>query len=180
MATTKKPTSKSHKRLYLAILVAALVVGVGAALAWHASRHNAKTATVTPATSSTPAPSPKVTGTASGQQYAATSNGSSSSSGQLVAPTGQLLNLHTVSLAANPNMESVCITIADASCNIQFTQGSTVKSVGAKSTGSSGNVLFDWTPQGVGLTTGQWTVQAVVTQNGQTGTSASDTLTVNS
>jgi hypothetical protein len=53
-----------------------------------------------------------------------------------------------------------------------------VKYVGTQNTGSNGIVIFDWNAKTVGLTTGQWGVQAVVTQNGVTGTSHTEYLTV--
>jgi hypothetical protein len=77
-------------------------------------------------------------------------------------------------------MESICQTIANASCDIRLTQGSTIKYVGAQGTGSNGMVIFDWSAKDIGLTTGQWSVQAVVTQNGATGVSHTEYLTVQS
>jgi hypothetical protein len=77
-------------------------------------------------------------------------------------------------------MESICQTIANASCDIRLTQGSTVKYVGAQNTGSNGMVIFDWNASSVGLIPGQWSVQAVVTQNGATGVSHTEYLTVQS
>ena len=183
MARTKKSHPKLSKRQYLVGLVALLVIlSSGAALAWHNSQHKGSPAAVTPdakAASVAAESTPAVSGAASGQQYAATGGDNNSPSGQLPAPTGELLNLHTISLSADPAMESVCSTIADATCTIKLTSGSTIKSAGSQSTGSSGEVLFNWAAQDIGLSVGQWTVQAVVTQYGQTGYSATDTLTVN-
>jgi hypothetical protein len=98
----------------------------------------------------------------------------------LAAPSGQLLNTQTVSLSSGPDLESICQTIANASCDIRLTQGSVTKYVGAQTTGSNGMVIFDWNAATVGLTTGQWSVQAVVTQNNATGVSHTETLTVQS
>ena len=147
--------------------------------------------TTTP-TSHNTSPSPSRTGNAStvagkgsaaastGKSYEPTSNGSSTAGSQLAAPTGQLLNLHSIFLSANPAMESVCQTLPNSSCDIRLTNGATIKYVGAKNTGSNGFAIFDWTANGVGLFPGKWTVQAVVTQNSQTGVSASDYLEVSS
>ena len=164
-------------------MVIVLGVAVVGLVAIGLLNHHSATGTsvVTPSTSTSPAPSTSSSiPTSQDKGYAPTSgNLSSNSSGQLPAPTGQLLNLHTISLSADPAMESACQTTTNASCEIQLTQGSITKTVGPKSTDSSGIALIDWKAQALGLTTGQWTVRAVATQNGQTGTSASDYLMVN-
>lgn len=127
----------------------------------------------------TPPPTAKTYAPTGGNTSSSPSSGTTSSpTTSLPAPSGQLLNVQTVSLASGPGLESVCQTIANASCDIRLTNNGTVKYVGAQNTGSSGDVIFDWTAKAVGLTPGYWTVQAIVTQNGGTGVSHSEYLTV--
>lgn len=182
-STKRFKTHVSHGWLIVLVLLAVVVLGGYLySLSTHhtPSRSTASTSTDTtrPNTSSTP-----------GKQYAPTASGSATSitanlpttsttSATLTAPSGQLLNIQTASLSGGTGLESVCQTIANASCNIRLTQGSVTKYVGAQSTGSSGAVIFDWTAKSVGLTTGVWNVQAVVTQNGASGVSHTEYLTV--
>jgi len=192
-ARTKKPSPKSHTAIsrHTIMLVAVFVVGMGliGLAGWYLNRP-AKTAnTTSPSTKSSPSSTPATSGSASNKQYAATGNSAPSStttpptsapasSGTLAAPAGQLLNVQTVSLASDPSLRSICQTIANASCDIRLINGNVTKYVGARSTGANGVVIFDWSAKTVGLTTGQWSVQAVVTQNGATGVSHTEYLTV--
>ena len=88
------------------------------------------------------------------------------------------MNVQTASLAGNTGLESICQAIPNASCDIKLTQGSVTKYVGAQATGSNGAVIFDWNAKGVGLATGVWSVQAIVSQNGAIGVSHIESLEV--
>jgi hypothetical protein len=185
---TKKPTIATYKRsTYLILTSVVMVLAIGYYLGWR-SLHAAKT---TPATTKSNASSSSsdrqysATGTSSGSNTAGSTSGSNSSSptstpAVFPAPSGQLLNVQTVSLSSGPGMESICQTLANARCDIRLTQGSTVKYVGEQTTGYNGMVIFDWSAKDVGLTIGQWSVQAVVTQNGATGVSHTEYLMVQS
>jgi hypothetical protein len=56
--------------------------------------------------------------------------------------------------------------------------GSIVKTTPSVNTNSNGNAIIDWDAKQLGLTAGQWTVQAVATQGSATGTSHNEYLTV--
>jgi hypothetical protein len=181
-ANTNKINFLAHRRRNLAVVAAVAVLVVGGTLIWNTERTASKR---------TAAPVTAKSLTGSGKQYtitqgepstpsqtAASSAAATTSTGSLAAPSGQLLNVQTVSLASGPGLESICQTIANASCDIRLTQGSTTKYVGAQSTGVNGSVIFDWNAKTVGLTAGQWNVQAVVTQNNATGVSHTEYLTV--
>jgi hypothetical protein len=122
--------------------------------------------------------------TATKNSAASTSSSAGTGAATLAAPAGQLLNKQTISLSStdpqtDPDLESVCQTIPQASCDIDLTgPNNEVKTVGAQNTGSNGAVIFDWNAKTVGLTPGKWTVQAVVVQNNLTGTSHSEYLEV--
>jgi hypothetical protein len=125
------------------------------------------------------------TAAGSGSAAAATPSATAgASASSLPAPSGQLLNKQTVSLSSttpqtSPDLESICQTVANASCDIDLTSASgQVKDVGALNTGSDGSVIFDWNAKTLGLTTGKWTVQAVAVQGNQSATSHSEYLEV--
>ncbi len=93
-------------------------------------------------------------------------------------PAGQLLNVQTVSLSRGPSLESICQTIANGLCNIRLTQGSVVKYLNSQDTGASGLAIFNWSANEIGLSLGQWEVEAVVTQNSKIGISHKEFLEV--
>lgn len=172
-----KKIYKNKKTLIVLALVA--LVAVGGAVYIKLSQRVTGTDTTTQTHSSAT------------KHYAPTSGGSAgssatgaSSTGSLPVPTGQLLNKQTVSLSSSspqtdPSIESVCQTEAQASCDIRLTGTSgQVKTVGAKNTGDSGTVIFDWNAKTVGLTAGKWTVQAVAVKNNLTGASHNEYLEV--
>jgi cytoskeletal protein RodZ len=177
-------SSKSLKQRNLVILVVLLIMVGGGLLLWNSTRTASKTNAPSASTKSTTGGSKQYSSTqATPSTPSSTSTSTSSTtaaSTSLAAPSGQLLNVQTVSLSSGPGLESVCQTIANASCDIRLTQNDTTKYVGAQSTGSNGMVIFDWNAKSVGLTSGQWNVQAVVTQNGATGVSHTEYLTVQS
>jgi cytoskeletal protein RodZ len=176
---------KNKKWLGLLVLIAVLVIGGALYIKLH-QRSTSKTPAADPkqyaqtqGSQSSGATSTSTTGSGGGS-----STGSSSTS--LPAPSGQLLNKQTISLSSTdpqtgPALESVCQTLANAQCNIVLTGPSGQSlSVGNHATGGNGTVIIDWNAKTVGLSTGKWTVQAVVSQNGSTGTSHSEYLQVNS
>lgn len=180
--STKTASFRAHKRRNLALaaaLLAVIVIG-GGLLLWHSTNTTSKT-TAPSAPTKSPSGSDKQYATTQGEPTTPSQTSTSSATTattSLASPSGQLLNVQTVSLSSGPSLESVCQTIANASCDIRLTQSGTTKYIGAQSTGSNGMVIFDWNAKTVGLTTGQWNVQAVVTQNGTTGVSHTEYLTV--
>lgn len=184
--TKLSPDSRTAISNHTVMLIVVFVVGMGliGLTSWYIYRP-AKTVNTAVSTQATPSgasnkqyaaggsPAPQTTTTTPVAQAPAPA-----SSASLAAPSGQLLNVQSVSLASGPNLESICQTIANAVCDIRLTNGGTTKYVGARSTGTNGEVIFDWTAKAVGLTTGRWSVNAVVTQNGATGVSHTEYLTV--
>ena len=118
------------------------------------------------------------------KQYNSTSNSNSqtqsinSQSSSIQPPSGQLLNVQIVSLTTGPSLESICKTITNATCNIRITQASVIKNLTSQNTGDSGIVVFEWNAAIVGLTPGQWTIEAVVTQNSNSAVSHKEFLKV--
>lgn len=182
-----KKIYKNKKTLLLLAIVA--IAAVGGAAYVKLSQHTSGTDTTTQTHGSATKQYAPTSGggsptAAAGQSGASSTANSAGSSGSLPAPSGQLLNKQVVSLSSNdpqssPSLESICQTITQASCDIDLTgPNNQAKAVGAKDTGGSGTVIFDWNAKTIGLTPGKWTVQAVVVQNNQTGTSHSEYLEV--
>lgn len=186
-----KKIYKNKKVLILLTAIAIIVVGGAVYIKFGQRHYGTDTTTQTHSTATkqyaATSDSGKTNGTAGKSSASPSSNGQSAgSNGSLPAPTGQLLNKQAISLSSgspetNADIESICQTIAQATCDIRLTgPNGQVKTVGARNTGSSGAVIFDWNAQTVGLTPGKWAVQAVATQNNQTGTSHTEYLQVQS
>lgn len=91
----------------------------------------------------------------------------------LLSPTGDFVSDHHPNLSGSPasnTMTSVCNTTPDASCTISFTLNGITKSLSAKIVDSGGSAYWNWTLQGIGLTTGSWVIQATASLGGQTKT----------
>lgn len=101
----------------------------------------------------------------------------SNTSTALVAPIGNFVSNHSPGLTGSPGPHetSVCTTTPGATCTITFTNGSTTKSLEARTTDNEGNAYWDWDLQDIGLYPGTWKITATVTLNGQTQT-ATDSL----
>jgi len=133
---------------------------------------------VIPVTSNpTPTPSPQnQTDQAQKSDKDSTSGNSPGSSSQqtnlpLYTPYGDFISNHHPGQNGAPTSESsVCNTTACAKCYIRFTQGSTVTSLPAKTTDSKGTAYWQWDVKSAELSSGNWTVTAVATLNGQTKT----------
>jgi hypothetical protein len=101
------------------------------------------------------------------KQQNGSDNSSASSAVNLVAPTGNFVSAHHISVSTN--ISSVCNTTPGASCKITFTKAGTTRAVALKATDSNGSAYWNnWSPASVGITAGSWHVQAVATLNGQT------------
>jgi hypothetical protein len=195
-ARTNKTGLKYHmaiqRQTVILVLIFVVALGLVGLSGWYLSRPSTKNlSTVSHSMKSSMTTTPAAPNSAKGKQYSSTSSSDpspsttassateeSTSSGSLPAPSGQLLNVQTLSLSSEQSLESVCQTIANATCDIRLTSGNTVKYIGSRSTGINGLVIFDWSAKMAGLTTGQWSVRAVVTQNGAVGISHTEYLTV--
>jgi hypothetical protein len=108
--------------------------------------------------------------------------GTPGSSSGLGKPTGQLVSNHHVSLSGTTEQTqevSTCQTQPGATCDIRLSgPGGVIKTVGAKTTDDRGGVEFVWNVKDLGLSAGTWKVEAVASQNGQSGISDPDSLQV--
>ncbi len=102
----------------------------------------------------------------------------------LSTPSGQVTNKHVTylgngsSLALGPLMNSTCVTLPAASCELKLTgPSSQVVSLGTKPADSEGVASFYWNAQTLGLATGLWRIDAIASYNGQT-TTQTDYVTV--
>ena len=97
-------------------------------------------------------------------------------SSSLIQPWGTFSNLNQATL--NEVMESSCNTSPAATCELLFTNGSLTKNLESKSADSGGAVYWSWTPQSVGLTTGEWHMQFKATLGNQVKYASDDPLTL--
>jgi hypothetical protein len=91
----------------------------------------------------------------------------------LYAPYGDFVSNHHPNLSGQPapsKESSVCNTTPGASCYIQLTKGSVTTKLPTRVTDSKGTAYWTWDVKTAGLTTGDWTVKAVASLNGQTKT----------
>ena len=96
----------------------------------------------------------------------------------LVTPSGNFVSNHRPNLDGDPapnEIQSVCVTTPGATCTIVFTKGGTSKSLPSQKTDQGGAAYWTWKLQDIGLTTGEWKVEAKATLNGKT-MSAQDSI----
>ncbi len=104
----------------------------------------------------------------------------------LAPPQGQLLSKHSISLSSNgptnsPDQNSTCQSLVEAMCDIRLTgPGGIIKTLGQRAVDGWGGANFYWNAQTLGLTPGQWKVEAVSTKDGQTTVLSADYLQVSS
>lgn len=121
----------------------------------------------TPGGEPAPAPVPKSTSD--------DTKSSGSTSANLIDPSGVFVSAHH-SVPADAALSSACNTTVGATCRIEFTSSTTIKSLPTQPTDSGGAVYWNsWTPASIGLTTGTWHVKAIAELGGKTAT-ASDAL----
>lgn len=103
--------------------------------------------------------------------------GSVGTQAAVIAPTGNFVSAHK-NVPLDAPLSSVCNTTAGARCVITFTSGNTKKSLPEQPTDRGGTAYWNsWTPKSIGLTPGEWKIQAVATLGEQT-KSADDALTL--
>lgn len=92
------------------------------------------------------------------------------SAGGLLTPTGQFVSNHHASLSSSLTSKetSVCNTTPGASCTIQFTNGSSTKSLPSQVADTNGTTSWSWDVNALGLSDGNWSIKAVANSNGQT------------
>ncbi len=169
---------KFLKKSVVFTVIAVLLIGGGASFAlW---RHNHKSAQSQPASSTS-------TSNQSGITTTTTDNGSQKVAGNPqptatgtapAAPSGAFVSNHKPTLSSPANqMNSICRTSLGANCEIRFTKGSEVKTLGPGVVGADGSISWDWKLQDIGINGGSWQIQAVATLNGKA-VSTTDPLTL--
>ena len=181
---TKRPKKETPRHAILSIIVIVALLAIGGALVFanHHRHHNTKNNAGSGNTATNPnarlpgqASSSTPSSSGSGAQAKAPDKPPVSSGKPPKAPDNDgLVSNHQPSLTPsgfNSNQEnSVCVTSPGADCEITFTLGSTVKSLGKKQADATGAVYWsNWKLQDIGLTVGDWTITATATQNGQSG-----------
>jgi hypothetical protein len=121
----------------------------------------------------------------SGQEDTETPDGQSDSGGTkrnsdgstpsktLFAPSGNFVSNHNPNMSGKPApnlIQSVCVTTPGATCTITFTKDGTTKSLPNQTADGEGATYWDWKLQDIGLSAGEWKIQAKATLNGQTKT----------
>lgn len=194
MSAYKRNTPVKKKRLahnkvfwLIVAVIVLLLVGGGIAYQHHRSEKNKTTTPVTPrpitdktknsAPQSSTKPSDNSTNAKNGASTTpANTQGTPMSSLPVTKPSGSFVSNHKPGQNNSPLDEaSVCNTTANINCQITFTKDGVTKSLPVKITDSAGAAYWSWTPQSIGLTTGNWTVTAVATNTQQTESTA-DTL----
>lgn len=93
--------------------------------------------------------------------------GETSSAAELVQPYGSLVSNHMPGQnGSGTDEQSACNTTPGATCYIKLTKGSTTTKLPAQKVGSDGSTLWSWNANI--LSSGDWTVSAVASLNGQT------------
>lgn len=77
---------------------------------------------------------------------------------EVVAPTGNFVSSHNVSL--DSLMASSCVTTSGATCTIVFMNGGTEVALEERLTDLEGAAYWEWKPGQIGLATGDWTIEA--------------------
>ncbi len=77
---------------------------------------------------------------------------------KLLEPSGNFVSSHEVE--TNSLIASSCETTSGAKCVINFTKDGVTKSLNAQGTDSEGATFWEWTPKQIGLTPGDWTIEA--------------------
>lgn len=174
MKTPYKKTRRSPLTRYLLYsLLFILVIVIGAIVGYNLYR-SSPPITASPYTKGTLGNKSSIKpGSSSVTSSNGNGAGSSSTVNYLSTPTGDFVSDHHPNLSGSPapnTLTSVCSSTPGASCYITFTQGSIVKSLPVQTLDAGGGTYWNWKLQDVGLTAGDWKIQAIVSLNGQTKT----------
>lgn len=99
--------------------------------------------------------------------------GSPATPTNVAAPKGDFVSNHEPNLDSNPapnSLQSVCITSVGASCTVTFTKDGVTKSLPPQNTDKEGAAYWSWTLQEIGLSEGEWTIEARAGSGEQTKT----------
>lgn len=97
--------------------------------------------------------------------------------GELIIPTNSTFVSNHRPQGNSDDLQSVCNTSPGATCQMNFTNGGTTKSLPAQATDRGGAAYWTWKPSQIGLTPGTWTIQATATAGSQS-KSATDTISL--
>lgn len=125
-------------------------------------------------------------GFSSTSKNGSTKNSSTGSSTTTISgPLGPFVSNHNVNLSNQAELteESVCNTVAGASCYISFTNkdNGVAYDLPTQTANSSGAVYWNWNIQTANLSSGTWQIEAITSLDGQTRTTTdSQNLTISS
>jgi cytoskeletal protein RodZ len=178
----KRPSKKTGTLIVLAVVLLIFLVGMVL------SRQAKQAAVTIPSTSanskSTAASKPKpaqVSNKAASSTVTSTSDkdtsGNPVAAGSLTLDSAQtFVSNHKPGQNGSPTSEqSVCNTTPGASCHIQFTKGSLVKSLDTKVADSNGVAVWSWDVKDAGFSSGSWQISAIANLSGQTKTATDPT-----
>lgn len=188
---TKQQKRGSRRKRWVLAVVAVIILMAGGCLAYRHHHHKKiiavtasqdtkgeVTTTTNPAnttnnTSSSTSQS-STPGSQPGDNKANTGGTNPAPTTTLTAPTGVLVSTHHANLNGSPapnQLNSNCSTVSGATCQIIFTKDGVTKSLPAQVTDRGGSTYWNsWKLQDVGLTVGQWHVQAKATLGSQVAT----------
>jgi cytoskeletal protein RodZ len=199
MKTQKKHKSRKHNEHFSLWLLAILIVLVGLVVAGvlayshyrshkpnSSNRSQSAGTTTEPFKSGSPTQSSGSTTTnnSSGSSSSTTSTGSSTSTPttvNVITPWGNFVsNLNPSNNSPENQEESVCNSSPGVTCTITFTQGSkTITLLQPKTTNADGAAYWGpWTASQVGLTSGDWQINATASSGNQSKSASGGTLTI--
>jgi hypothetical protein len=80
--------------------------------------------------------------------------------------TGTFVSSHEAGM--NSIIASNCVTSAGAVCTVMFTKGDISRTLPGQTTDKEGATFWEWTPKQIGLTPGDWTIEAKASNGKQT------------
>lgn len=182
---SKKINTKKRKLIIIVVIII-LLIGVMAILEltntthfFHKSNTGSSTITTpTPTTTSkstsenktvNPSTGSVTNNSVTGANSSTKTSAPTSTSATLTAPYGSFVSNHKPGQnGSNTQEQSTCLTTPGATCYIQFTNGSIVKTLAVGTADSDGAVYWNWDVSSAGFTTGSWQIEAIASLNGQT------------
>ena len=186
MANKKRSSrSKLSKRRFnrsplLVIVVILLVAGAVYGLyAYHrSSSKNEAPTLITSTSASNPSKTNSVASkTSDGGSSAPAASSPVDTNQPLQKPSGTFVSNHKPGQNGSGQDEaSACNTTPGANCYITFTKNGVAKSLPTTTADNTGAAYWSWTPQTVGLSSGNWSVSATAVLGQQTATTQDPTL----
>lgn len=168
--THSKSPRFSRRWLFLSLLALGIVVLI-IALSRGDSSSNTKSQADSTAASASGEKQQSGSAATSGSDKTPADSTSASSSQAPKTPYGNFVSSHSVGF--DDSESSICLTSANARCQITFSKDGATKSLGEKTADSDGAAYWYWKPQDIGLTAGSWQITASASLNGKS-SSATD------